>query len=717
MFPSISESIAITKGNNSSLKDNGNDNKYNRSSTNNKREKNDDLTIANISPLPYQVGHTSGTSSLVSVENERQIMILMLLAQVCSLHDPTPRTFIVHVLSLYEKGIVDFERIKFLFDLDLVSQEVLSDAIQQRQYQYDKDERTFPSKPENFGTRTKNTTKISELISVAEHSDLICDDEDEHIGWNRLSSKSDGSSSESNSSWDESSSSDSCAEQGDSIQNYEVRNNAETDVTSLMNSLDMNGQSISRTAQAIAIRSNLEDRHGIDLTESRPSMSARQDSIVSFSRQSSTASTGSSWTVDEHPLALSRYQREFIQLEHLSSGAFGDVYLTKNKLDGNRYAIKKVLFSAEGFSNSSVNLVVREVRCLANCNHPNCVRYYTSWLEPSWMTGGTVIRNVDDICPNRLEQRKMLTSLHNLVGGGPLRLENGQSSISSAYSDEWSASETDEFSGGWDHVSQSKQATSSSKYTYQICLFIQMELCTSKTLSDWIRERDFKSFSKTSVEESLDIFRQITSGLAHVHSKDIIHRDLKPANIFLSEDGIFKIGDFGLSKLGDFSVDVIQDTANHELANLSTFGTNFTHTAGVGTASYASPEQINSSKYGKESDIFSLGLILLELFSVFGTEHERYEAFLNCRQEGHVPPTLQEGFPEIAGLILECTQPNPKTRPTAKDILSSPILQSNTDVMLQMELRMLKEELHRKDKIIEEQSKLIEAMQNQLKFY
>jgi hypothetical protein len=44
----------------------------------------------------------------------------MLLAQVCSLHDSTPRTFVIHVLSLYERGVLEEESIQFLFDLNLV---------------------------------------------------------------------------------------------------------------------------------------------------------------------------------------------------------------------------------------------------------------------------------------------------------------------------------------------------------------------------------------------------------------------------------------------------------------------------------------------------------------------------------------------------------------------------------------------------------------------
>ena len=55
-----------------------------------------------------------------NANQERQMLLMMLLAQVASLHDPTPRTFTVHVLELFERGIVDRQSIDFLLQLGLV---------------------------------------------------------------------------------------------------------------------------------------------------------------------------------------------------------------------------------------------------------------------------------------------------------------------------------------------------------------------------------------------------------------------------------------------------------------------------------------------------------------------------------------------------------------------------------------------------------------------
>ena len=87
----------------------------------------------------------------------------------------------------------------------------------------------------------------------------------------------------------------------------------------------------------------------------------------------------------------SRYEREFQQLRLINAGAFGQVFhVVRRELDGYEYAVKKITFNATGYTNNSIERVIREVQCLAAVNdHPNTVRYYTSWLEPTWMLSGT----------------------------------------------------------------------------------------------------------------------------------------------------------------------------------------------------------------------------------------------------------------------------------------------------------------------------------------
>lgn len=70
-----------------------------------------------------------------------------------------------------------------------------------------------------------------------------------------------------------------------------------------------------------------------------------------------------------------------------------------------------------------------------------------------------------------------------------------------------------------------------------------MELCASKSLRHVIDEENLYS----TPDRAWSLFRELTHGLAYIHSKKIIHRDLKPANIMLDADDHVKIVDFGLA--------------------------------------------------------------------------------------------------------------------------------------------------------------------------
>jgi serine/threonine-protein kinase len=92
-----------------------------------------------------------------------------------------------------------------------------------------------------------------------------------------------------------------------------------------------------------------------------------------------------------------------------------------------------------------------------------------------------------------------------------------------------------------------------------------------------------------------NILIQLARGLEAAHQAGIIHRDIKPENILINENNHIKIADFGLATIINESV----------LTNKSSI---------VGTPSYMSPEQIRGEKLTPQSDLFSLGIIIYELF-------------------------------------------------------------------------------------------------------
>ncbi len=98
---------------------------------------------------------------------------------------------------------------------------------------------------------------------------------------------------------------------------------------------------------------------------------------------------------------------------------------------------------------------------------------------------------------------------------------------------------------------------------------------------------------KLPIERTLEIARQVCSGLEHAHSKGIIHRDLKPGNVWLTADGVAKIGDFGLA--------VAMDRSRLTQAGMM-----------IGTVSYMPPEQALGGQADFPSDLYSLGAMLYE---------------------------------------------------------------------------------------------------------
>lgn len=142
-----------------------------------------------------------------------------------------------------------------------------------------------------------------------------------------------------------------------------------------------------------------------------------------------------------------------------------------------------------------------------------------------------------------------------------------------------------------------------------------MQFCSQKTLANFLSNEEARkgpsgsSIGGVSIPYALSLFLQTCQGVKHVHSQGLIHRDLKPNNVFIDDTGAVKVGDFGLSRASNDSSEV-----ETEIGSTNNYCCNGEITAGVGTRSYASPEQMKGgSDYDSSTDIYSLGIILFEL--------------------------------------------------------------------------------------------------------
>jgi serine/threonine-protein kinase len=119
--------------------------------------------------------------------------------------------------------------------------------------------------------------------------------------------------------------------------------------------------------------------------------------------------------------------------------------------------------------------------------------------------------------------------------------------------------------------------------------YLAMEYLAGEDLQRRLARPEKMPFSRRQ-----EVALEICDGVEHAHAHGIIHRDLKPANIYLAENGGVKILDFGLAR-------PVASQLTH--SNML-----------MGTINYMAPEQVRAERADQRSDIFSLGVVLYELF-------------------------------------------------------------------------------------------------------
>ena len=226
-------------------------------------------------------------------------------------------------------------------------------------------------------------------------------------------------------------------------------------------------------------------------------------------------------------------------------------------------------------------------------------------------------------------------------------------------------------------------------------LYIQMQLCEPINLFDWLQTPSREVIPGSEQHrECIEKFRQVVEGLKYVHEQRLIHRDLKPANVLmlkaqingveLMEPGdtksyrdIMKLADFGLSRSLPHS---------HVAQELNQYRGEYlplpqdkerSMTMGIGTPTYTAPELLKKGGDGKctytaMADIFSVGIILCEIFNPFGSGMERARVIMQVRN-GKVPASMEKNFPLETMLMRAMLSHDPLERPSAGAILEDDI--------------------------------------------
>ena len=169
--------------------------------------------------------------------------------------------------------------------------------------------------------------------------------------------------------------------------------------------------------------------------------------------------------------------------------------------------------------------------------------------------------------------------------------------------------------------------------------YITMEFVDGEDLASLLRR-----VGRLPPEKALAVSRDVCAGVAAAHDKGVIHRDLKPANVMIDGRGRGRVTDFGLAVAGEYATD------------------------GAGTPAYMAPEQLAGGAATIQSDVYSLGLVLYEVFTgrrAFEAASSSHDLMMRQRAgDFSRPSNVTRDVPAaVERAIVRCLDPDPALRP------------------------------------------------------